>query len=61
MKKYDVAVIGGGFAGVAAAVAAMIFSSVKNFGSANLYLETFKPKNLFSAVMEDLARNGETR
>ena len=43
----------------AAAVAAMIFSSVKNFDSANLYLETFKPKNLFSAVMEDLARNGE--
>lgn len=42
-----------------AAMAAMSFSSAKNFDAANLYLENIQPKNLFSAVMEDLARNGE--
>ncbi len=42
-----------------AAVTAMVFSSAKSFDSTNLYLSTVTTKNIFSAVMDDLSRNGE--
>lgn len=42
-----------------AASAAMIFSSAENFSTSNLYFGSIQPQNLFSAVMNDLARNGE--
>ncbi len=42
-----------------AAVAAMVFSSAQSFDTANLYLSPITPKSLFSAVLDDLSRNGE--
>ncbi len=42
-----------------AAVAAMIFSSVQGFDTTNLYLSPVTPKNLVSAILDDLSRNGE--
>lgn len=42
-----------------AAVAAMVFSSAQSFDTTNLYLSPITPKSLFSAVLDDLSRNGE--
>lgn len=43
----------------ALAVAAMLFSSKGNFDASNLYLSSVSPSSLFSAVLDDLSRNGE--
>lgn len=43
----------------AAAAVAMIISSVQSFDITNLYLSAVTPKSLFSAIFDDLSRNGE--
>ncbi len=41
------------------ALAAMVFSSAGDADSANLYFEPLEARGLFSAVLDDLSRNGE--
>ncbi|MCX4256349.1 MAG: GerAB/ArcD/ProY family transporter [Oscillospiraceae bacterium] len=41
------------------ALAAMVFSSAGDADSANLYFEPLDARGLFSAVLDDLSRNGE--
>lgn len=43
----------------AAALAVMAFSSGGEAEASNLYFEEFSPRGLFSAVLNDLSRNGE--
>lgn len=41
------------------AVIAMVFSSAENYNTSNLYFDNIQPDSLFSAIVDDLARNGE--